>query len=299
VIAGTTVITLNKGRDAHLARLLEGLARGPHPEACVVVEMGANPVPLPDLGFPIRRVHLEAAGLPLARARNAGRRAATTERLVFLDVDCIPSADLVPSLSHDLDAADGLICCEIRYLPAGTVADGWTEVALRAAGHRHPVRHFPERGLARAENVGLFWSLAFGVRATTFDRLGGFDEGFDGYGAEDTDLAFRADALGIPVLFTRGPGLPPASPRLRPAPAALFRHRAQRCALPRPPRPVADGRLARRLRGAGIDRLELAGWPDGPAPSDIGRGRRHAGAGRPPVLNLTGAGRPSGRRNRR
>jgi GT2 family glycosyltransferase len=204
VIAGTTVITLNKGRDAHLARLLEGLARGPHPEACVVVEMGANPVPLPDLGFPIRRVHLEAAGLPLARARNAGRRAATTERLVFLDVDCIPSADLVPSLSHDLDAADGLICCEIRYLPAGTVADGWTEVALRAAGHRHPVRHFPERGLARSENVGLFWSLAFGVRATTFDRLGGFDEGFDGYGAEDTDLAFRADALGIPVLFTAG-----------------------------------------------------------------------------------------------
>ena len=204
MIAGTTVITLNKGRDAHLARLLEGLARGPHPEACVVVEMGANPAPLPDLGFPIRRVHLEAAGLPLACARNAGRRAATTERLVFLDVDCIPSADLVPSLSHDLDAADGLICCEIRYLPAGTVADGWTEVALRAAGHRHPVRHFPERGLARSENVGLFWSLAFGVRATTFDRLGGFDEGFDGYGAEDTDLAFRADALGIPVLFTAG-----------------------------------------------------------------------------------------------
>ena len=204
MIAGTTVITLNKGRDAHLARLLEGLARGPHPEACVVVEMGANPAPLPDLGFPIRRVHLEAAGLPLARARNAGRRAATTERLVFLDVDCIPSADLVPSLSHDLDAADGLICCEIRYLPAGTVADDWTEVALRAAGHRHPVRHFPERGLARSENVGLFWSLAFGVRATTFDRLGGFDEGFDGYGAEDTDLAFRADALGIPVLFTAG-----------------------------------------------------------------------------------------------
>ncbi|MCJ2044364.1 glycosyltransferase family 2 protein [Methylobacterium sp. J-078] len=201
---GTTIITLNKGRDAHLARLLEGLARGPHPEACVVVEMGADPAPLPELGFPIRRVPLEAAGLPLARARNAGRRAATTERLIFLDVDCIPSVDLVPCLSRDLDAADGLICCEIRYLPAGVVADGWSEGALRAAGHRHPVRHFPERGLARSENVGLFWSLAFGVRATTFDRLGGFDEGFDGYGAEDTDLAFRADALGIPVLFTAG-----------------------------------------------------------------------------------------------
>ena len=204
MIAGTTVITLNKGRDAHLARLLEGLARGPHPEACIVVEMGSAPEPLPDLGLPVRRIVLDAPGLPLARARNAGRRAAATERLIFLDVDCIPSADLVPRLSEDLIQADGLICCEIRYLPAGAVGDGWTEAALAAAGHAHPVRHFPERGMSRTDNPGLFWSLAFGVRAETFDRLGGFDEGFDGYGAEDTDLAFRADALGVPVLFTAG-----------------------------------------------------------------------------------------------
>lgn len=204
MIADTTLITLNKGRDAHLARLLEGVARGPHPQACVVVEMGAEPAPLPDYGFPIRRIVLDSPGLPLARARNAGRRAAETGRLVFLDVDCIPSADLVPRLSADLAEAEGLICCEIRYLPAGAVTDGWTEAGLRAAGHPHPVRRFPEQGLARSDNPGLFWSLAFGVRATTFDRLGGFDEGFDGYGAEDTDLAFRADALGIPVLFSAG-----------------------------------------------------------------------------------------------
>ncbi|KQP31292.1 glycosyl transferase [Methylobacterium sp. Leaf104] len=203
-MADTTLITLNKGRDAHLARLLEGVARGPHPEACVIVEMGAEPAPLPDYGFPIRRVVLDSPGLPLGRARNAGRHAAATERLIFLDVDCIPSADLVPRLSADLAEADGLICCEIRYLPAGAVADGWTEGGLRAAGHPHPVRRFPKDGLARSDNPGLFWSLAFGVRATTFDRLGGFDEGFDGYGAEDTDLAFRADALSIPVLFSAG-----------------------------------------------------------------------------------------------
>lgn len=204
MIADTTLITLNKGRDAHLARLLEGVARGPHPEACVIVEMGAEPAPLPDYGFPIRRIVLGSDGLPLARARNAGRQAAGTERLIFLDVDCIPSADLVPRLSADLAEADGLICCEIRYLPAGAVGDGWTEAGLRAVGHAHPVRQFPAEGLTRTDNAGLFWSLAFGVRATTFDRLGGFDEAFDGYGAEDTDLAFRADALGIPVLFSAG-----------------------------------------------------------------------------------------------
>jgi GT2 family glycosyltransferase len=197
-----TVITLNKGRDDHLARLLDGLSRGAHPAECIVVEMGSAPAPLPDLGFPIRRVDCPSEGLPLARARNAGRRAARTEKLVFLDVDCIPSADLVASLDADLDMADGLICCEVRYLPAGAAGEGWTEAGLRQAGLPHPVRHFPASGLARTDNPGLFWSLAFGVRATTFDRLGGFDESFDGYGAEDTDLAFRADAAGVPVLFS-------------------------------------------------------------------------------------------------
>ncbi|KQT11893.1 glycosyl transferase [Methylobacterium sp. Leaf399] len=197
-----TVITLNKGRDDHLARLLEGLSRGAHPAECVVVEMGDAPAPLPDPGFPVRRIVLASDGLPLARARNAGAGAARTEHLVFLDVDCIPSQDLVASLDEDLTEVDGLICCEIRYLPAGAVQDGWTEPGLRGAGFTHPVRHFPPSGLARTDNPGLFWSLAFGVRKETFDRLGGFDESFDGYGAEDTDLAFRADAAGLPIVFS-------------------------------------------------------------------------------------------------
>lgn len=197
-----TVITLNKGRDAHLARLLEGLSRGVHPAECIVVEMGPEPALLPDHGFPVRRIVMASEGLPLARARNAGGRAARTAHLVFLDVDCIPSADLVAGLDADLAEADGMVCCEVRYLPAGAVRDGWSEAGLRASGLPHPVRHFPETGLARTDNPGLFWSLAFGVRAATFERLGGFDESFDGYGAEDTDLAFRADAAGVPILFS-------------------------------------------------------------------------------------------------
>lgn len=197
-----SVITLNKGRDTHLARLLEGLGRGTPPAECVVVEMGANPPPLGDHGFPIRRIALPSEGLPLARARNVGRRAAASPHLIFLDVDCIPSADLVSGLASDLTEADGLICCEVRYLPDGAVDDDWTEAHLRRRGHSHPVRSFPDRGLVHTDNPGLFWSLAFGVRATTFDRLGGFDETFDGYGAEDTDLAFRADAVGVPILFS-------------------------------------------------------------------------------------------------
>jgi hypothetical protein len=39
-------------------------------------------------------------------------------------------------------------------------------------------------------------------RRPGFERLGGFDEAYVGYGAEDTDLAFRARDAGVPLLFT-------------------------------------------------------------------------------------------------
>lgn len=199
-----SVVTLNKGRGRHLVRLLEGLGRGSPPAEMVVVEMGGDEAPLPNLGFPVRRTHLRSRGLPLAAARNAGRRAANGDTLVFLDVDCIPSTGLVAELSASIAAHDALICCEIRYLPADAVADGWTEAELDRLGRRHPARTFPASGVSPASQPGLFWSLAFAVRTATYDRLGGFDEDFDGYGAEDTDLAFRAAATGVPVLFAGG-----------------------------------------------------------------------------------------------
>lgn len=200
----TSVITLNKGRRAHLQRLLEGLAFGTPPAECVVVEMGGDTAPLPAQPFPIRLVDFRHDGLPLAAARNAGRRAASRDTLIFLDVDCIPSASLVAGLSDVSAEHDGLVCCAIRYLPAGAVRDRWTQDALDELGQFHPARVFPETGVERIENPGLFWSLAFAVRATTYDRLGGFDEGYTGYGAEDTDLAFRAAKAGIPLYFAGG-----------------------------------------------------------------------------------------------
>ena len=245
-MSGLGVVTLNRGRRPHLLRVLEGLARGTPPSSCTVVEMGGDDEPLPDFGYPVRRVSLEGRDLPLAAARNAGAAASPGERLVFLDVDCIPSRGLIEGFDRVLAEQDGLVCCAIRYLPAGAVRDGWDEEALAASGRLHPVRSFPETGVRPVENAGLFWSLAFGVRRATFERIGGFDPAFVGYGAEDTDFAFRARDLGVPLLFAGGvPGLPPASRRPRSAAAAFRGHHPQCPPVPGPPRDLAHGGLAR------------------------------------------------------
>ncbi|MCK8784780.1 galactosyltransferase-related protein [Roseomonas sp. NAR14] len=212
---GVAVLTLVKGRDAHLRRVMAALERGTRrPDRLVVVDMGESPAAIGPTTLPLTLHRLPAAGLPLAAARNAAARlagmgpgtetgaetGAGAATLIFLDVDCIPAANLVAALAADVAAADALVCPEILYLPAGA-ADA-PEARLRALGRRHHVRPFPAAGMRAEPNAGLFWSLAFAVRHATFGRIGGFDAGYTGYGAEDTDFAFRARAAGVPLLFT-------------------------------------------------------------------------------------------------
>jgi GT2 family glycosyltransferase len=50
----------------------------------------------------------------------------------------------------------------------------------------------------------LFWSLSFAVSAATWLALGGFCERYSGYGAEDTDLGYRAFLAGIDIGWIGG-----------------------------------------------------------------------------------------------
>lgn len=203
-----SVLTIVRNRAGHLAQLIEGLKRSTMlPCELVITDMGSDPrVIAPAAPLPVRVVHMEGKGLPLAAARNAAARTAIGEHLLFLDVDCIPMRDLVEQMSHRLRQNDGVICAEIFYLGPAEARGSWSEEVLKQSAIPHPVRAFPAEGLCEETNAGLFWSLAFGIRRARFDDLGGFDEGFTGYGAEDTDFGFRARQAGIPLMFMGGPG---------------------------------------------------------------------------------------------
>jgi N-acetylglucosaminyl-diphospho-decaprenol L-rhamnosyltransferase len=216
------VVTPVHGRHDHLraqhGSLVEGVVL---PDLVVVVPMGdprvagvIDPGPLPAAGVTVllEPVEVAGAGLPLAAARNAGAAAALragADLVVFLDVDCLAGPTL---LSGYLAAADRLGRREEPVLLAGPVgylpplppgASSYDAEVLRSTPP-HPARPAPADGDLERGDVRLFWSLSFAVTAAHWRGLPGFDEGYTGYGGEDTDFAQAAAAAGATLWWVGG-----------------------------------------------------------------------------------------------
>ena len=96
-----------------------------------------------------------------------------------------------------------LLSGTVSYLdPPGS--DGYSPAELEAA-RPHPARPAPAPGqLVLAEDLRLFWSLSFAVDAPTWSAAGGFDEGYEGYGGEDTDFGQRAASADAALWWVGG-----------------------------------------------------------------------------------------------
>lgn len=207
-----SVLVPVRDRIEHLTNLVAALERAdgaPEFELLVGWMGGADPRPAlaRARGFAAEAVEVEGEELPLARARNRLAGAARSERLVFLDVDCVPSRSLLRAYAEALARHDALAIGETRYLPRGFVPAGAGETVLRRAAHPHPDRAglFPAVGESRLDTRhDLFWSLNFALGRDAFRRIGGFDEGYRGYGIEDTDFAMRAAAAEVPLAWVGG-----------------------------------------------------------------------------------------------
>jgi len=196
-----SVLTIVRGRKSHLRNQLLGLLQSQRlPDEWIVVGMGEQPEVTATTAFPCRFdvIPHEAGNLPLARARNHAASLATGEALIFLDVDCIPSAMLLESFTGALKQTPQLWMGSVGYLPPEAATGLWTFESLDAQAKRH--RLLPEMHPTETLNEHrheMFWSLCFGLTNSTFEQIGGFDESFHGYGAEDTDFSFAARRQGV------------------------------------------------------------------------------------------------------
>ena len=201
-----SVCTLGKGRDGHLANLVEGLNRQTMPPVELVIGvMQDRPYALPATPFPVRQILLGDGGIPLAAARNAAARAAVSERLAFLDIDCIPDPHFVADYDARLAMRDAVLMGEVLYLSAGATDDGLDFDRFARTGAKHSERAGPPaEPLGACSDYRCFWSLNFAMRRDRFLSLGGFDEGYVGYGGEDTDFGRTVATAAIPFFWTRG-----------------------------------------------------------------------------------------------
>lgn len=193
----TSILTLVHQRKDALRFMLEGIASmSVLPKECIIVHINEPSYPLPErYPFSVQSYTIFTGDtLNLAAARNKAIEYSSSEYNVFLDVDCIPHVLLLQQYRDQFRTGDVLISGRIRYLPQGChLLETWKD-RLDEISAPDPVRE----GFAQYP-YELFWSLNFGCSRRAFDRIGRFDEGYRGYGAEDTDFAFQARACGIPL----------------------------------------------------------------------------------------------------
>ncbi len=201
-----SVVTLAKGRPAHLANVLRGLERQTQkPVEFVVAVMQDDLYDLPAASFPVRQIRVPGEALPLAAARNRGVATATGDAIVFLDVDCIPAPGLVADYAQGLAALDGLLMGEVLHLPEHAATGDWTYEGLADVAEKHSDRRGPPAsGIEICRDYRCFWSLNFAIRRATFLAAGGFDERYTGYGGEDTDFGKALDQGGLPIAWMKG-----------------------------------------------------------------------------------------------
>ncbi|WP_204352682.1 glycosyltransferase family 2 protein [Salinicola halophilus] len=221
-----SVLTLVRGRRDALINLMRSLAAQHYPpDELVIAWMQPAPEPdLPETPFPVRHVIVEGEALPLARARNAAVAAARFEALVFLDVDCIASPPLVGRYRDALARGPAIYLGEVHYLPANALPanalpanalstnagrdrrDGPLDWArLAALGERHPARPAIADDEIRFDpDHGNLWGLSFALYREDHRRVGGMDEGYVGYGGEETDYAWRLAAAEVPLYWVGG-----------------------------------------------------------------------------------------------
>jgi len=148
-------------------------------------------------------------GLRVGEGRNRAARTAIAEGaelLVFLDVDCLPGPDLLPGYrAAAREAPDALLAGPVTYLASVQRPESAVDLPFLRRPHRaRPVLPAGEARPATDAEYDLFWSLSFAVSPATWERLGGFHPGYEGYGAEDTDLAWTARERGVALHWVGG-----------------------------------------------------------------------------------------------
>lgn len=247
------MVVATYNRPDALSAVLEGLVHqndrafeviiaddGSTPDTGGLVKIYAERAP-----FPVRHVWHEDAGFRAGAIRNRAVAVASSDYVLFLDGDCVPRPDLVAA--HRRLRSPGTLLYGHRVLvgPELTRRALATGLPLHAWGFREFLGARLAREINRMTPL-LPWPAALalphrswkGIKACHLSawrgdliRVNGFDEVYEGWGFEDSDLVARLFHAGVRARDARGaPAVlhlwHPDNPRAQAhANEALFRQR--------------------------------------------------------------------------
>jgi GT2 family glycosyltransferase len=203
-----SVLTITHNRDHHLNNLVRGLEFSEFKNFELVVvrfnELNRNPSLKSD-HFSIKEIFLQDKNkLPLAKARNLAARSATFEKLVFLDVDCIPGPKLLKGyLNFLIEHPYSLAMGQVKYLKQQLKTSFKGDYSFLSDNSKFNDLRLNKLNSkwSYEDNYDLFWSLSFALTKESYQKIAGFDENFIGYGAEDTDFSYSAKKNGIKLYW--------------------------------------------------------------------------------------------------
>lgn len=176
-------------------------------EVIVVDDHSDSEVPAPRRAgcARLRLVRRDGGSPNRAAARNEGWRAGDAEVVVFLDGDMVPSPEFVGALRRlHLEHRDVAIKSPRMALTQTEQARGkrscLRDVATPTRWIDGP-RSARRPRCARTSDWYLAASNALSVERRFVERIGGWDEEYQGWGEEDMDFAYRLYLAGLSFVF--------------------------------------------------------------------------------------------------
>ncbi len=190
-----SIVTIVKGRLRQLSNLIGSIENAKRrPNELIVVWMAppCSESLLTSEHFAIHHKFVANEPLPIAKARNKGFQACSTNNIVYMDVDCICSPELFDGLMGSLQPGR-VITSQIRYLNGIPEHHDFHALAMQASD-KPSNKWLP---LNQDIDFDNFRTLVFAITKNDFEHVGGFDESFHGYGVGDLDFATRCKASGL------------------------------------------------------------------------------------------------------
>lgn len=209
---GTRIVVASFNQPRSLRLVLAGVLRlDGAPDALFVADDGSEPAVEAGIQefaaqapFPVHFVGQENRGFRKARALNNALRRIEGGRVLFLDGDTIPHRAWLREHERALAADAGYATGGYVYLdlpraegleasgePADALLEDRDRARLRRV-HRKQLWHRLIRTADKPKILGGNWS----ARYEALERVNGFDERYEDFGKEDSDIRNRLNAAG-------------------------------------------------------------------------------------------------------